>query len=186
MVLETPIKNGLKDGLEFTCDDDGKLLLVEPYVKGKNHGTAKQYGKEGQVIGTYTLRHGTGFDIWRQENADQVVYVSEIHRLQDGVPHGEEWHFTSLRQELWYERHWYMGKLHGIERIWNSRGRLRRGYPKFYVLDRAVSKHTYLKWALTDKTLPRFREKDNWPRRIFPSQIQRLISSRTKSKMARR
>jgi len=177
MVLETPMKEGLKHGREFTWSDDGKLLLIEPYVKGKIHGRAEQYGRDGKVIGTYTLTHGTGFDIWRQENEDQTVFISEVHSLQDGVPHGYEWHFASSRQDLWNEKHWYMGKTHGIERIWNSKGRLSRGYPKFYILDQAVSKQRYLKLALTDKTLPTFQANDDLPHRNFPSDIQGLMSS---------
>jgi hypothetical protein len=102
LVLETPIKDGLRHGWEFTWGDDGTLLLTEPYLNGKIHGTAKQYGRPGKVIGTYTLIQGTGFDVWRQENQDQTIYVSEIHSLRDGLLHGYEWHFAS-GQELWHE-----------------------------------------------------------------------------------
>ena len=177
MILETPLKDGLKHGLEFTWDEDGHVLLIEPYRKGKIHGTAKQYGQEGKVIGTYTLVHGTGFDIWRQENDDGTIFVSEIHSLQDGLPHGFEWHFASSRQDLWQERAWYRGKLHGIERIWNGKGKLRRGYPKFYVLDQAVSKQKYLKFLVADRTLPTYREEDNLPHRKLPAKVQALMSS---------
>ena len=177
MVLETPIKAGLKDGWEFTWDDVGRLLLIEPYVKGKIHGTAKQFGKEGKVIGTYTLIYGTGFDIWRQEMEDKTIFVSEIHSLQDGVPHGYEWRLASPQGELWHERYWYKGKTHGFERIWNTKGRLRRGYPRFYVLDQSVAKQKYLEFAQTDKTLPAYREEDNLPHRNFPPEIQELLAS---------
>ena len=177
MILETPMKDGFKHGWEFTWDDDGKLLLIEPYVKGKIHGTAKQYGKQGKVIGRYTFIHGTGFDIWRQENEDKTIFVSEIHSLQNGIPHGYEWHFASSGQELWHESYWCMGKIHGIERIWNIQGKLRRGYPKFYDLDQAVSKRTYLRLARNDRILPAYREEDNMPQRIFPPEIQELMSS---------
>ena len=177
MVLETPMKEGLKHGRELTWSDDGKLLLIEPYVKGKVHGTAKQFGRNGKVMGTYTFTHGTGFDVWRQEDEDKTVFISEVHSLQDGLPHGYEWHFASSRQDLWHERHWYTGKLHGIQRMWNSKGRLYRGYPRFYILDQAVSKQRYLKMRLTDKTLPIFRENDNLPHRNFSSEIKRFMSS---------
>ena len=177
MVTETPIKDGLKHGWEFTWDDDGKLLLVEPYRRGKIHGTARQYGKQGNVIGTYTFIHDTGIDIWRQENEDQSICVSEIHSLKDGIPHGYEWHFDCPKQELWRETSWHMGKLQGIERSWNSKGKLRRGYPKFYVLDQAVSKQEYLELTLSDETLPGYREEDNLPHRNFPPEIQELMSS---------
>jgi antitoxin component YwqK of YwqJK toxin-antitoxin module len=166
------MKDGLKHGREITYNEDGTLLLIEPYVKGKNHGTAKQYGRNGKVIGRYTIVHGTGFDIWRQEEEDNTVFISEIHSLQNGRPHGYEWWFASARKDLWQERHWYMGKLHGIERVWNDKGRLRRGYPKFYVSDQAVTKQKYIEMALQDKTLPALREKDNSPFRKLPSEVK--------------
>ena len=171
------MKDGLKHGLEITWSEDANLLLVEPYVKGKVHGIAKQYGRSGKVIGTYIMVHGTGFDVWRQQEGDNTIFVSEIHSLQDGLPNGYEWGFSSSKQDLWHERHWNMGKLHGIERIWNSKGRLRRGYPKFYITDQAVSKQKYIKMAFTDKTLPAFRGGDNLPYREWSPEIKRLFSS---------
>jgi len=108
LVLETPLKDGLKHGQEITWDDDGKLLSIEPYAKGQTHGTAKQYGRNGRVIGTYKMKHGTGFDIWRQEDEKNGVFVSEIHSLKDGMPHGYEWWFASSEQDLMHERHWQM------------------------------------------------------------------------------
>jgi hypothetical protein len=114
------------------------------------------------------LKHGTGFDIWRQEDESNGVFVSEIHSLKDGVPHGYEWWFASSEQDLVYERHWHKGKLHGIERVWNSEGKLRRGYPKFFIADQSISKQKYAKMALIDKTLPVFQEKDNLPYRKLP------------------
>jgi antitoxin component YwqK of YwqJK toxin-antitoxin module len=172
MVAETPMKDGFKHGREITWKEDGTLLSIEPYVEGKVHGTAKQYGRNGKVIGKYTIVHGTGFDIWRQEEEDHTIFISEIHSLQEGIPNGYEWWFASARQDLWHERHWHIGKLHGIERMWNDKGRLRRGYPKFYIADQAVSKQKYIKMALQDKTLPAFREKDNLPFRKLPSEVK--------------
>ena len=178
LILEAPMREGLKHGREITWDDDGTLLLIEPYVKGKIHGTAKQYGRNGKVIGTYTIHHGTGLDVWRQEDEDHQVFVSEIHHLQDVLPNSYEWGFASSKEDLWQERNWNMGKLHGIERVWNNRGRLRRGYPKFYIADRAVSRQKYIKMALSDKSLPVYREKDDLAHREWPEEIKRLILSK--------
>jgi hypothetical protein len=175
LILETPMKDGLKHGREITWDDDGNLLSIEPYGKGKIHGTAKQYGRHGKIIGTYKLNHGTGLDIWRQEEEGNKVFISEIHSLQDGMPNGYEWWFASSKHDLMQERHWQMGKLHGIERIWNSKGKLRRGYPKFFIADQVVTKRKYAKMALIDQTLPLFQEKENLPNRKLPSEIQKLV-----------
>ncbi|MFY9609235.1 MAG: hypothetical protein WAU45_11560 [Blastocatellia bacterium] len=176
LVIETPLKDSQKHGRELSWNDDGSLLLVEPYVKGQIHGTAKQYGHGGKLIGTYTLVHGTGFDLWRQEGDDGSIFISEIHSLREGLPHGYEWWFTSEQGALWHERHWHAGHCHGIERLWNSQGRLSRGYPRYWIAGEVVSKRKYLKAALADKTLPAFREKDNSPRRKFPPQIRPLLS----------
>jgi antitoxin component YwqK of YwqJK toxin-antitoxin module len=109
LVSESPLRNGNKQGREFQWNDDGSLLLIEPYVNGKIHGTAKQYGRRGSVIGTYTLRHGTGYDIWRQESEDGAISISEIHTLKDGLPHGYEWWLTIRPHIVWHELHWHEG-----------------------------------------------------------------------------
>jgi antitoxin component YwqK of YwqJK toxin-antitoxin module len=175
LIVETPMKAGLKHGREITWDDEANLLSIEPYRNGKIHGTAKQYGRNGKIIGIYKLQHGTGLDIWRQEDENNKVFVSEIHSLQDGVPNGYEWWFTSSRRDLMHERHWQRGKLHGIERVWNRKGKLRRGYPKFFIEDQVVSKRKYVAMALLDKTLPIFQEKDNLPARKLPAEVRKIM-----------
>jgi hypothetical protein len=159
----------------LTWNEDGSLSLAEPYVKGLIHGTAMQYGSDGSIIGTYTLIHGTGFHIWRQVIADKSIFVTEIHSIRDGVPHGHEWFFTFPQQDLWQERYWHRGKLHGMERVWNSRGRLRRGYPKFYISDQVVSRRRYLNLARADGTLPPYQEQDDRPYRSFPPEIREIL-----------
>ncbi len=69
LMIESPILNGKKHGLEFTWDtleDSHYLSLTEPHFHGLSHGTAHQFDASGPIMGTYTLDHGTGFDIWRQ------------------------------------------------------------------------------------------------------------------------
>jgi len=171
LVSETPLRNGNKHGREFQWNDDGSLLLIEPYVNGKIHGTAKQYGRRGLVIGTYTLRHGTGYDIWRQESEDGSITISEIHTLRDGLPHGYEWWLTNKPHIVWHELHWHEGQYHGIERQWNAANKLRRGFPCYWIKGERVDKRKYLRAAKKDPTLPPFRLKDNSPRRKFPIYI---------------
>jgi antitoxin component YwqK of YwqJK toxin-antitoxin module len=178
LVMETPLKDGRKHGREFTWSEDGMLLSVEPYVKGKIHGTVKQYGFSGKPIGSYRLIHGTGFDIWRSERIAGRVTISEIHSLQDGLPHGYEWWFTDDGGSLWHERHWRAGTYNGIERMWNSHGKLKRGYPKYWIMGQTVAKRKYIQAAKSDQTLPVFREQDNSPQRKFPVEIEKLLSSR--------
>ena len=174
LVIETPMKNGVKHGREYDWNDDGSLSLIEPYVNGKIHGTAKQYGRDGSVIGTYRLRHGTGYDIWRVEDEDGAITVSEIHPLKDGLPHGYEW-WLGRNHILWEERHWHEGEYHGIEREWNLKNKLRRGFPRYWIKGERVDKRKYLRAAKKDPSLPPFRLKDNSPRRKFPPEIEQLM-----------
>ena len=175
LVIETPLKNGLKHGREYYWDDDGTLNLIEPYVNGKIHGTAKQYGRNGKVIGTYTIRHGTGYDIWRVEDEDGAIHISEIHSLKDGLPHGYEWWVTDKPRIIYEERHWHEGQFHGIEREWNLANKLRRGFPRYWIKNERVDKRKYLRAAEDDPSLPPFRLKDNSPRRRFPPAIEQLF-----------
>ena len=175
LVTETPLRNGSRHGREFQWDDDGTLISIEPYLNGKIHGTAKQYGRDGSVIGTYSLHNGTGYDIWRAES-EGAFYISEIHSLRDGLPHGYEWWLTEKPRILWHERHWREGKYHGIEREWNIAHKLSRGFPRYWINGERVSKPKYLRAAKKDSSLPPFRVKDNSPRRRFPVEIEQLFS----------
>lgn len=176
LIIETPLKDGKKHGREYRWNEEGALESVEPYFEGKLHGLSRQYGRKGNVIGTYRCVHGTGFDVWRQEKEDGTVFVSEIHSLNDGFPHGYEWWLGVDQHTVWQERHWREGQLHGIERFWNNKSRLHRGYPKFWIQGQAVSKRTYLKAIEQDKTLPPFRAEDNRPERQFPVDIEELLA----------
>jgi hypothetical protein len=181
LINETPMKDGKKHGHELTWDDDGTLLSVEPYWDGKCHGTAKQYGRDGRVIGTYKMVHGTGYDLWRNMSFHgPSYYVCEIHSVRNGLLHGFVWWLNDDEKSVWDEKHWYEGKSHGINREWNFAGKLRRGYPKYWVRDEAVTKRQYVAAARKDATLPPFRPKDNSPKREFPPEIRRLLKDSKK------
>jgi hypothetical protein len=77
------------------------------------------------------------------------------------------------------------GEYHGIERRWNHRRKLHRGYPKYWVRGEAVTKRQYLKAAKSDKTLPRFRSRDNSPRRQFPPVVQKVLLRPTAAQLKR-
>jgi len=175
ILKETPLKNGRKHGREYIWDETGALESVEPYRDGMLHGLAKQYNRNGKVIGTYRFVHGTGYDVWRYEREDGSVGISEIFSVRDGALHGYEWWPRDDQRSLWHERHWIQGLPHGIERRWNQKGRLKRGYPKYWTKGKAVNKRAYLKACEGDKSLPKFREKDNFPRRRFPADIETLL-----------
>jgi hypothetical protein len=172
--IETPLEAGKKHGREIHWNDDGTLNFIEPYSHGKMHGAAKQY-ENGRVIGTYKMVHGTGYDVWRNQIADGPVYVSEIHSMRDGMSHGFEWWLNDDQKSVHEEKHWYEGTYHGIEREWHWSGKLRRGYPKYWIGGEAVTKRQYVRAARKDPTLPPFHVKENSPRRKFPLEIKRLL-----------
>lgn len=174
--IETPLKDGKKHGREIFWNEDGTVNFIEPYFDGKIHGTAKQY-QNGRLIGTYKMIHGTGDDVWRTQIADGPIYVSEIHSNRDGLFHGFVWWLEQDQQSVHEEKHFREGHLHGIEREWNFAGILRRGFPKYWVNDRAVTKRQYIAAERKDPTLPPFRLKDNSPKREFSPEIRRLLKA---------
>jgi hypothetical protein len=181
LIKETPMKDGKKHGRELVWDDDGTLLSVEPYCGGMCHGTAKQYGRDGRIIGTYKMVHGTGYDLWRNKSFDgPSYYVCEIHSVRNGLLHGFVWWLNDDETSVWDEKHWYEGKSHGINREWNFKGKLGRGYPKYLVRGEAVTKRHYIAATRKDATQPAFRLKDNSPKREFPPEIRRLLKDSKK------
>jgi hypothetical protein len=175
LMIETPIKDGKKHGREYIWNETGALESVEPFTNGKRHGLAKQYGRNGNVIGTSRFVHGTGFDIWRWEREDGTAFISEIFSARDGALDGFEWWLNEDQRSVWHERHWQNGYLHGIERMWNERGRLKRGFPKYWIRDQAVRKPVYIRASEKDGTLPSFRQTDNRQQRKFPTEIEQLL-----------
>jgi hypothetical protein len=170
MAGESPCQNGVRHGIQYRWYESGRLLSAEPYEHGVPHGTARQWADDGRLLGTYTLEHGTGIDLWWQDLSDGSVYLAEVHFMRDGQPHGFEWWLNDDRS-LWWERHWQHFALHGIERQWNFKGRLCRGYPRYWVDGERVTRRQYLQAADRDSSLPPFRLEENEPRRSFPPEV---------------
>jgi len=183
MATETPFKNGVIHGTLYYFDDsfDGslKVIFAEPYRNGFAHGTARQWSLDGEtLIGTYTMKHGTGLDLWRNWGYEsEHYYLSEARYLKDGKWHGFEWWLNEDQKTLHSENHFWKDLQHGIEREWNSAGRLRRGYPRYWVKNERVSKRQYLRAQAKDRNLPPFRAADNLPRRNFPPEVLAAIKS---------
>jgi antitoxin component YwqK of YwqJK toxin-antitoxin module len=175
--LEYALKGGKKHGIEYWWYDPGLLLSAEPFVNGLPHGTARQWDRQGRLIGTYRMDRGTGLDIWRQQRKDGTVHLAEVLYCKSGQHHGFEWWIEEDQKGVFIERHWRDGQLHGIEREWNNGGRLARGFPKYHVGGKTVTKRQYLKASAADPTLPPFRFRDNKPARTFPPEIARHLAS---------
>lgn len=171
--FEMPQKQGRLHGVVYRWDEPHAILSTEPYADGLPHGTAKQWSR-GKLIGTYQMVRGTGVDLW-WGCSDGEVFLAEARFLRDGRPEGFEWWINDDQRSVYEERHFRKGQLHGIERAWNSEGRLRKGYPKYWVSGEKVSKRAYLTASRQDPSLPPFRERDNYPGRRFPSEVAEAL-----------
>jgi antitoxin component YwqK of YwqJK toxin-antitoxin module len=172
LMSDTPMKNGLAHGTQFFFLE-GKLDFSEHFENGLAHGTAKQWSEEGEIIGTYSMKHGTGLDLWRHKSfLDEGTYfLLEARYLKDGMFHGFEWWLNEDQTSVHEECHYWRDQKHGIERVWNGEGKLKRGYPKYWIKNKQVTKRQYLKECANDASLPCFNEKDNLPRRKFPKEV---------------
>ena len=88
-----------------------------------------------------------------------------------GDRHGFEWWINADQESVSQESYFTHGQVHGIQRDWNSAGRLRRGCPKYFINGEQVTKRKYLHAAQKDASLPPFREVDNQPGRQFPPEV---------------
>ncbi len=172
LAFERPMRNGVTHGTLYDIDD-GVVTLAEPYRYGLAHGTAKQWSHDGELIGTYTMNHGTGLDLWRaKENwGHGRVYLSEARYVKEGKWHGFEWWLDEDQKSVHSEHHFWENLQHGIERRWNSKRRLKRGFPRYWVNNKQVAKREYLRSSAKDGNLPPFLGSDNRPRRKFPPEV---------------
>jgi antitoxin component YwqK of YwqJK toxin-antitoxin module len=169
---ECPIKDGVTHGIVYRSDVPGKLLSAESYFNGMPHGVAKQWSDDEKLMGTYTMRHGTGLDLWWCAYGPRgSPYLSEARYVKNGKWHGSEWWLNPDQKSICEERHFQRDQMHGIERTWNQQGSLRRGYPRYWVNDQRVTKRQYLRECAKDTTLPPFRQSDNRPRRRFSAEV---------------
>lgn len=172
LIIETPMKDMRKHGTEYTWYwyAPDRLSLSEPYEGGRVHGTARQWTVEGELMGSYTLEHGTGRDVWRSQDDDGTIYVAEIHSLDRGKLHGFQWWLNKDQKTVIGERCWKDGFLHGIERHWTEDGKLVEGFPKFYIDDREVPKNLYIQEQRNNADLPPYDPREDANLREIPEE----------------
>jgi antitoxin component YwqK of YwqJK toxin-antitoxin module len=173
--MEQPLKNGLRHGIEYHWYFNGILTAALPYFEGKEHGAAREWDDSGRLIGTYTMVHGTGIDLWFGPRENGAICLYEARYFKAGDRHGFEWWINADQCTVKQEAHFKEGEPHGIEREWNLKGRLRRGYPRYHVNGRRVTKRQYLAACKRDSSLPPFRAEENEPARRFPPEIEREL-----------
>jgi antitoxin component YwqK of YwqJK toxin-antitoxin module len=183
MNTEAPWKHALIHGNMYYFDDipDGKLRVtfVEPYQNGLAHGTARQWSAyNGKPIGAYAMKRGCGIDLWRIETySGKSVYLHEARFIKDDNWHGFEWWLEEDQKSVHQEAHFWENLQHGIRREWNGEGKLKRGFPQYWVDNIRVTKREYLRACAKDPSLPGFRSIDNLPQRQFPPQVQNAIEA---------
>jgi hypothetical protein len=171
--MEYGMKDGLPHGRLYVWDEPDNLSWMEPRRDGRIHGTAKQWNDAGDLIGTYSMVKGTGVDVWRDQRPDGSVYIVELHPMEDGQPHGVEL-WLDEDQTRSYERYWHKGQIHGVERRWDGRGGMRRGFPRFWMNGKQMTRGEYLRAQGRDKSLPKYSVRDNASKRRLPNAYRGL------------
>lgn len=172
------LRDGTYHGVDYRWDEPGVLMSAIPYANGLEHGTAHQWSHDGTYLGSYTMEHGTGIDLWRSDCAGGGRSgLSEVRYYRNGQRHGFEWWINADQRSVWEEGHYANGEPHGILRQWNRHDRLRRGYPQYYVHGKRVTKRQYLRACRRDPSLTPFAAEDNRPARSFPPEVAQHLGA---------
>jgi hypothetical protein len=163
--FEAGMRDGVRHGNEYRFYENGQLLEKETYRDGVRHGIGRQWSEDGHLLVTWKLVNGAGLDLWCCTVTGTLA----------------EEHYWPRKEELGYTRQWngdektvwqeYFSSdlgYHGIWREWNEWGRLRRGFPRYYLNDQKVTKRQYLKACESDPTLPPHRAEDDDSHRQLP------------------
>jgi antitoxin component YwqK of YwqJK toxin-antitoxin module len=181
LCLERPMRQGRQNGTEYDFYWDGAIASTEPYRDGKPHGTAKQWSPEGELLITYTMINGTGVDLWCDW---QTRTLSEECHRKNGSIFGYSRRWNTDDKTIYEEYHIDEAGYHGITREWNDAGKLKRGFPKYHVKGRQVSKRQYLAACRADSTLPLFLESENKSDRELPAEYISQRANRSARKIS--
>lgn len=160
-------EQGRLHGLEREQFEDGRKKYRARWTHGVQHGLQQQWDEAGRLLVATRFVRGTGIDLWFD-----CGRLSESREFVDGHRHGVERWWRS-KHEVWHEIQLWRGQQHGVERQWNESGRLRRGYPKYFVHDQQVTRREYEKAQRRDSTLPALSPSENRPRRKPPQEPAR-------------
>lgn len=163
---EFALRDGVRHGNCYRFYPDGQVLEFEHYRNGREHGTGKQWTEDGRLLVTWTLKNGTGLDLWCDTRTETLA--EEMYWPPEGkLGYVRQW--NPDEKTVWQEFYLLGGKgYHGVWREWNEKGRMRRGLPQFYIEDKRVTKQQYLKACEADRSLPRYRPLDDGPQRKLP------------------
>ncbi len=160
--MEYGLRNNQMHGWFRTWYSNGMLCEESYYLEDKEHGIAKQFNDQGELIGTYQMNYGTGVDLWYQEKAswrknDTIKMVSATATNVGGMgitkPFTVSSTFSKALNMAFIES--------GTRKV-----RLGRGFPKYFVKGEKVTLVQYLKACSQDESLPKYLESDNNWRRL--------------------
>jgi len=167
---------GRMHGGERECFADGRTRYFASWSHGLQHGLQQQWDTRGRLVVSQWFERGTGLDVWFDGDR-----LSETRGYLDGDRHGfERW--WRDRSQVWWENHFVRGVEHGIERQWNELGRLRRGFPRYWLTGERVTRREYERACATDATLPPLRARDDGPAR--PRVLNALTPGRARRRRA--
>ena len=167
LYLEGTLRNGVDHGPFRHFYDNGEVQWEGRFVNGKQHGLARQYDYSGKLIGKSYWHKGTGLDLWYLEKG----FLSEERHIVDGRWNGFERWWNRDQRTVSTETHFKDDLEHGIRREWNAMGKLKRGFPSYFVSGSRVTKRQYLSARMKDSSLPVFCEADNKPNRKLPKVV---------------
>lgn len=73
-----PLVGGLRHGLVQTWHRNGVAASEEPYISGRLHGVCLQWDDSGELLGEFTMDHGTGVQREWHDNGRIKLEVSTV------------------------------------------------------------------------------------------------------------
>lgn len=170
LYLEYGIKKGKKHGREywFGIYPNSQPNEMTPYRNGLPHGTAMQFDEKGEVLVISEKKKGVGLDLWC-DNLKYTLAEEQYDPAEGEVGYRRHWNED---EKTIYEEYYFtpLDGYHGVWRAWNERGRLKRGFPRYYIRGNQVTKRHYLKACTQDHTLRAYRKADDSPKRELPQE----------------
>jgi antitoxin component YwqK of YwqJK toxin-antitoxin module len=176
LMYDCGMRAGVRHGNVYCFYANGQMEEVQPYRNGQMHGTGKQWSEEGELLITWQLTNSTGVDLWCDSRTGTLA---EEHFWPGPEDLGKARQWNNDEKTVWQEYFYGLDKgYHGVWREWNARGRLRRGFPRYYVNDRKVTRRQYLRACAGDPTLPPYRPEEDDPHRQLPAEYLRQRKKR--------
>lgn len=170
LLHEQPLDaRGRHHGIEVERDDTGAVVWCATWVHGSMHGPLILFDESGLPALVTEFVHGRGTDLWMS-----CGRVSEVRELVDGVPHGlVRWGDPEEPSE---EGYFDRGRRHGIFREWETNGRLRKGFPRFFLRDARVSRRAYELAQAKSSSLPPYIAREDANDREMPIAVREAVA----------